>query len=66
MKGTKLRSKECDITANYADPEAKDNQPDSPRGQQKHERTRANTATRARMQCVRHHRHQLHQNLSGR
>jgi len=53
MKGTKLRSKECDKTAKYADPETKDNQPDSPREQSKHERARANTATRARTRCVR-------------
>ena len=45
MKGTKLRSKECDKAANYTDPKAKDNQPDSPRGQQKHERAWANMAT---------------------
>jgi hypothetical protein len=44
MKGTKLRSKECDKAANYADPEAKDNQLDSPRRQQKHEHMWANMA----------------------
>ena len=47
MKGTKLRSKECDKTAKYADPETKDNQPDSPREQSKHKHVCT------QMQCVR-------------
>jgi hypothetical protein len=54
MKGTKLRSKECDKTAKYADPETKDNQPDSPREQSKHECMQANMAMCAQTRCVQH------------
>ena len=44
---------ECGRSVRYADPELNDSQQGNLRDQDKHERARANTATRARTRCVR-------------
>ncbi len=44
----------CGKSVRYADLELNDNQQDSPREQNKHERVCANTGTCAQMWCIQH------------
>jgi hypothetical protein len=48
-----IESNGCDKPAKYAEPKIEDNQQCNVREQDKHEHTRPNIGTRARMRCVR-------------